>query len=110
MHQDMEDSYIAFNLETLFKKGDRVVCIDDQFPLQAVPLFGGLPVMEEVYTVRDSFTQEGKKVILLDEITSDKLCHPMLKYADTDFYFEPAFSVNRFEREEDYQLKIWEEL
>lgn len=98
----MEEVFIAVSLETKFKKGDRVVCIDDDFDERSIPFFQALPIKNNSYIVRDSFTQEGKKVILLEEIQSKKYLHPILQYEDLSFYFEPAFAAKRFEYENSY--------
>ena len=104
---NMQNSFIAVNLETKFKKGDKLICTDDDFHPASIPFFDGLPEVNNTYTVRDSFTQEGKKVVLLEEIKSNPLPHPHLRYEGIEFFFEPAFSANRFEFEEVLNKTIW---
>lgn len=95
----MTEKYIGHSLEVKFKKGDKVICVDETFDEHAIPFFTDLPKKNYVYTVRDSFTQESRKVVLLEEIKSDKVIYPRLNYENLKFEFEPAFSATRFTNE-----------
>ena len=87
----------------MFSKGQRVVCINDDFPPLAYELFENLPKKDSVYTVRacyigrgnltraDSGKKDGEIGVLLEEIRNPR--DPALK---SGLNGEMGFNSERF--------------
>ncbi|HTI72722.1 MAG TPA: hypothetical protein VMF06_22305 [Candidatus Limnocylindria bacterium] len=87
----------------MFTKGQKVVCINDEFPKAAAALFAELPRKDSVYTVRavyigrgsyfrhDSGTRDGEIGVLLEELLNPP--DPGLK---TGLNGELGFNSERF--------------
>jgi len=87
----------------MFAKGQKVVCINDDFPPMALLLFKALPVKDAVYTVRATYIgrgnytraqsgqKEGEIGVLLEEIVNPR--DPALK---TGLHGELGFNSERF--------------
>lgn len=87
----------------MFVKGQKVVCINDEFPPQALELYGQLPKKGSVYTVRSVFIgrgnytraesgqREGEIGILLEELSNPR--DPALKQGMSG---ELGFNSERF--------------
>jgi len=88
---------------TMFSKGQRVVCINDDFPPLAYELFDQLPKKDSVYTVRacyigrgnlvkaESGQKDGEIGVLLEEIRNPR--DPALK---AGLNGEMGFNSERF--------------
>jgi len=103
----------------VFAKGQKVVCIDDEFPPMARLLFTHLPKKDSVYTVRATYigrgsytqTESGKKDgeigVLLEELVNPR--DPSLKRGLNG---ELGFNSERFaplQTNEDEQTEAWSE-
>ncbi|MBL9173569.1 MAG: hypothetical protein JNL10_08550 [Verrucomicrobiales bacterium] len=87
----------------MFAKGQKVVCINDEFPPMALLMFKALPVKDVVYTVRaiyigrgnytrkDSGKKDGEIGVLLEEIVNPR--DPSLK---SGLNGELGFNSERF--------------
>ncbi|MCE2827529.1 MAG: hypothetical protein LW626_10655 [Verrucomicrobium sp.] len=87
----------------MFSKGQKVVCINDDFPPEAAVLFAELPRKDRVYTVRgmyigrgnyyrhESGKKDGEIGLLLEEILNPR--DPALK---TGLNGELGFNSERF--------------
>lgn len=87
----------------MFSKGQKVVCINDDFPPEAAVLFAELPKKDQVYTVRgmyigrgnyfrhESGKKDGEIGLLLEEILNPR--DPALK---TGLNGELGFNSERF--------------
>ncbi len=87
----------------MFSKGQKVVCINDDFPPEAAVLFAELPKKDQVYTVRgmyigrgsyyrhESGKKDGEIGLLLEEILNPR--DPGLK---TGLNGELGFNSERF--------------
>lgn len=87
----------------MFSKGQKVVCINDDFPPEAAVLFAELPKKDQVYTVRgmyigrgsyyrhDSGKKDGEIGLLLEEVLNPR--DPALK---TGLNGELGFNSERF--------------
>ena len=101
---------LGFDCDTLrghsirmFSKGQKVVCINDDFPPEAAVLFAELPKKDQVYTVRgmyigrgnyyrhDSGKKDGEIGLLLEEVLNPR--DPALK---TGLNGELGFNSERF--------------
>ena len=92
-----------------FKKGDKVVCIDDTINNPNIPKdFQNWIKKDDKYTVREtSMDLNGNQGILLNEIKNKKLHSKLL-----GGYFEPRFASVRFRKmdENDIEIKVEEEI
>jgi hypothetical protein len=73
--------------------GDKVVCVDDKFPLDIGKLYDALPVKDSTYVVRDirlgiNLTLEGDVSVLLIGLVNPK--------ADSKSALERGFRADRF--------------
>ena len=73
--------------------GDKVVCVDDKFPLDIGKLYDALPVKDSTYVVRDirlgiNLTMEGDISVLLVGLVNPK--------ADSKAGLERGFRADRF--------------
>lgn len=87
----------------MFAKGQKVVCINDEFPPMARLLFKAMPVKDKVYTVRaiyigrgnytkaDSGKKDGEIGVLLEELVNPR--DPSLR---TGLNGELGFNSERF--------------
>jgi hypothetical protein len=108
----------------MFLKGQKVVCVDDNFSQSARLLFKQLPVKDVVYTVREVYvgrgnilkahsgTMEGEIGILLVELVNPP--DPSLRKG---LLYELGFKAERFapletlpDEEAEEGEKTWEEL
>jgi hypothetical protein len=73
---------------------DRVVCIDDSFDIRVIRDFVCLPVLGEVYTIREIKFEPENNVyrVLLEEIENPPI--PIDMYGGA--LIEPGFSSKRF--------------
>lgn len=62
----------------MFTKGQKVVCVNADFPIEVKKAFTQLPIAGETYTVRSTFVgrstsgQPGEIGVLLEELTNPK--------------------------------------
>jgi hypothetical protein len=87
----------------MFVKGQKVVCINDEFPALALEMYSQLPKKDSVYTIRSVFIgrgnltkagsgqQDGEIGILLEELVNPR--DPALK---TGLSGELGFNSERF--------------
>jgi hypothetical protein len=71
--------------------GTQVICIDDKFDDTLVSLIPNRPILDKVYTIRDTLLTRNGKAVHLEE-----LINPSLVDNVTKFTFEPSFHVRRF--------------
>ena len=91
----------------MFAPGQKVACVDDQFPLGIEKLYSALPKKDVVYTVRDILpgvslqNTEGEVAVYLVELTNPANPHGI----------EYGFNAERFaplQTDED-ELEAWQE-
>ena len=81
----------------MFKSGQRVVCVNDQFDVIQQATIPNLPQRDKQYVVRDAFqvtrngTSSGIWALHLTEIRNPSLPHPSGLGT-----FEPSFAAERF--------------
>ena len=82
---------------TMFKAGQRIVCVNDSFDAIQQATIPNLPKRDEQYVVRDAFqvtrngTSSGIWAVHLTEIRNPSLPHPSGLGT-----FEPSFAADRF--------------
>lgn len=103
MQSGLVNPALRHHPERVFAKGQKVVCINDEFPPMALLMFKALPVKDAVYTVRatyigrgnytraESGQKEGEIGVLLEEIVNPR--DPGLK---TGLNGELGFNSERF--------------
>ena len=78
-----------------FKKGDKVICVDDSGRPESMKYFQQWPQYGEEYTIRDIFYTSPRKgyACLLEEIHNSPTFIPYLGREE-----EPSFGLWRFEK------------
>ncbi len=91
----------------MFASGQKVACVDDQFPLGIEKLYNALPKKDVIYTVRDILpgvslqNSEGEVAVYLVELTNPANSHGI----------EYGFNAERFaplETDEE-ETEAWQE-
>lgn len=81
-----------------YKKGDKVICVDDEFDPRLYDVIQNFPKINTVYTIRDVATTGGIPCYYLEEINNKSLEVVDSVYFHTTFKMEPRFVYFRFKR------------
>lgn len=85
----------------MWEPGQKVVCIDDSFPMGIFDIYNALPSKGKMYTVRDivpgqDFQLQGQPAIYLEELVNRPNKHGI----------EPGFACRRFREPEQEEIAI----
>jgi transposase len=81
-----------------YKKGDKVICVDDDFDERLYDVIQNFPKINTVYTIRDVATTGGIPCYYLEEIKNKSLEVVDNVYFHTTFKMEPRFIYFRFKK------------